>query len=78
MGTRWELACTAIDMAVALGPEVPEVRAVAEEARAILEELGAAPFLARLDAALGRGVEAAPASAATRAAGAAAAETAGA
>ncbi len=54
MGTRWELACTAIDMAVALGPGVPEVLAAAEEARAILEELGAAPFLARLDAALAR------------------------
>jgi tetratricopeptide (TPR) repeat protein len=52
MGTRWELACTAIDLAVALGPEIPEVRAAAEEARVILEELGAAPFVARLDAAL--------------------------
>lgn len=54
MGTRWELACTAIDMVVALGPDMPEVRAAAEEARAILAELGATPFVARLDAALAR------------------------
>jgi class 3 adenylate cyclase/tetratricopeptide (TPR) repeat protein len=52
MGTRWDLACAAIDMAMALGPEVPEVQAAGREARAILEELQAEPFLARLDAAL--------------------------
>ncbi len=57
MGTRWELACTAIDMVVALGPDVPDVRAVAEEARAILVELGAIPFVARLDAVMARPVD---------------------
>ncbi len=68
MGTRWELACTAIDMAVALGPTVPEVGAAGDEARAILVELGAVPFVARLDAALAGGAEVAPAPAPGRAA----------
>jgi class 3 adenylate cyclase/tetratricopeptide (TPR) repeat protein len=52
MGLPWDLALTAIDMAELLGPEDPEVRAIAPEARGILEGVGAKPYVARLDAAL--------------------------
>ena len=52
LGVRWAAAITALDMAVLLDPADPEVRAAALSARAVMEELGATPFLARLDAAL--------------------------
>jgi hypothetical protein len=39
-------------MATLLEPTTPEVLAAAEAAREILVRLGAAPFIARLDAAL--------------------------
>jgi hypothetical protein len=54
MGLPWDLAQTAVDMAELLGPDHPDVRAFAPEARQILEGLGARPFLARLDRALAR------------------------
>ena len=54
LGLPWDMALTIIDMAELLGPEHPDVRAVAPEAQAILEGLGARPFLARLEAALAR------------------------
>ena len=41
-------------MATLLEPADPEVRAAAEAAREILVRLRAAPFIARLDAALAR------------------------
>jgi hypothetical protein len=41
-------------MATLLDPTDPEVRAAAEAAREILVRLRAAPFIARLDAALAR------------------------
>jgi len=40
---------TAIDMAAALGPSEPEVRAQIDRARATLERLGAKALLDRLD-----------------------------
>jgi hypothetical protein len=43
-----------MDMAILLDPSVPEVRAAADAARTTLVRLGAAPFVARLDAALER------------------------
>jgi len=49
---RWEEALTGLDMVIALDPSLPEVRAVASSTREILERIGAAPYLARLDAAL--------------------------
>jgi hypothetical protein len=43
-------------MVTVLDPSTPEVRAAAESTRAILERLGAKPYLERLNAALARGV----------------------
>jgi hypothetical protein len=54
LGSPWREALTAITMATLLEPTDPEVRAAAEAAREILVRLGAAPFIARLDAALAR------------------------
>jgi tetratricopeptide (TPR) repeat protein len=54
LGLAWDEALTAIDMATLLDPSEPEVRAAADSAREILTRLGARPFLARLEAALGR------------------------
>jgi class 3 adenylate cyclase/tetratricopeptide (TPR) repeat protein len=51
----WFEALIGIDMATVLDPAMPEVQQAAERSRAILTELGAAPFLARLDAELARG-----------------------
>jgi AAA ATPase-like protein len=48
----FELARMAIDMLIALGPEDPEARSVADEARPILERLGARPYLDLLATAL--------------------------
>jgi len=52
LGSPWRVALTAITMATLLEPTDPEVRAAADAAREILVRLGAAPFIARLDAAL--------------------------
>ncbi len=52
LGLAWDEALIGIDMATLLDPAHPEVRASAESAREILVRLGAAPFVARLDAAL--------------------------
>jgi class 3 adenylate cyclase/tetratricopeptide (TPR) repeat protein len=49
-GLRFSLALTILDMAKLLGPEDPAVRPVIDEARGILEELGARNLLAQLDA----------------------------
>jgi len=54
LGVPVEQAMTAIEMATLLDPDDPGVRAAAAAARDILVRLGARPFIARLDAALGR------------------------
>jgi class 3 adenylate cyclase/predicted ATPase len=54
LGLAWDEALCGLDMATLLDPSDPEVRAAAEAARAILVRLEAAPFIARLDAALAR------------------------
>jgi tetratricopeptide (TPR) repeat protein len=54
LGLRWDEAQCAIDMATLLDPADPDVRAAAEAAREILVRLKAAPFIARLDAAMAR------------------------
>ncbi|HYM84237.1 MAG TPA: adenylate/guanylate cyclase domain-containing protein [Candidatus Dormibacteraeota bacterium] len=53
-GHVWEEALTAIDMASVLGPERPEVVAAADRAHAILAQLGARPFLERLERLMSR------------------------
>jgi hypothetical protein len=54
LGLPWRIALTAIVMATVLGPQEPEVRAAADEAREILDRLGAKPFLERLDTLMAR------------------------
>jgi tetratricopeptide (TPR) repeat protein len=54
LGLAWDEALCALDMALLLDSADPEVRAAAEAAREILVRLEAAPFIARLDAALAR------------------------
>jgi tetratricopeptide (TPR) repeat protein len=54
LGLRWDEALTGLDMANLLEPSEPEVRAAAESSRQILVRLGAKPYVARLDAAMGR------------------------
>ncbi|MFL5678159.1 MAG: zinc-ribbon domain-containing protein [Chloroflexota bacterium] len=54
LGLPWDKALCAIDMATLLDPTDPDVRATGEAARQILVDLGAKPFIARLDAALTR------------------------
>ena len=50
----WDEALTAIDMAMLLDPAEPAVQEAADAARGILSDLGARPYLARLEAALAR------------------------
>ncbi len=50
LGSDFDLAMCQLDAARALGVASPDGRAAAEEARAILERLGARPFLERLAA----------------------------
>ena len=50
----WDEAMTGIDVATLLDPTTPEVRAIADSTRTILQRLGASPYLARLDDALAR------------------------
>ena len=52
MNLSWLVAVTALDAIVADALEPAERQRVADEARAILERLGAKPYLAQLDAAL--------------------------
>ena len=52
LGAPWRESLTGITMATLLEPAGPEVRAAAKAAREILVRLEAAPFIARLDAAL--------------------------
>jgi hypothetical protein len=52
----FDLACTALDFVLLLGPEDPSARAAAEEARAIFERVGARPYLERLEAAMAQPV----------------------
>jgi tetratricopeptide (TPR) repeat protein len=52
LGLRWDEALCGLDMVVLLGPADPEVRSIAESTREILVQLGAAPFIARLDVAV--------------------------
>ena len=47
----WDEALTGLDMALLLDPADPEVAAVIESTREILERLGAKPYLERLNAA---------------------------
>ena len=54
LGLAWDEALCGLDMATLLDPADPEVRAAADAAREILVRLEAAPFLARLDAAMAR------------------------
>ena len=54
LGLPWDRSLCAIDMATILDPSEAEVVAAGSQARAALEQLGARPFLARLDAALNR------------------------
>jgi class 3 adenylate cyclase/tetratricopeptide (TPR) repeat protein len=53
LGADLDLALCALDMATLLGPDAAGVSSAAEEARAILERIGARPLLLRLEAALG-------------------------
>ena len=59
MGVPFFLGTTALEFATLVGPEVPEARAAAEEAREIWTRLGSPSMLARLDAGLSRWTEAA-------------------
>ena len=52
LGLRFDAARCAVDAAILL-PAHPEVRAMAARSRPVLEQLGARPYLDRLDAALG-------------------------
>jgi hypothetical protein len=53
LGLAWDEGLCGLDMALLLDPADPEVRAAAQTAREILVRLEAAPFIDRLDAALG-------------------------
>jgi len=54
----WDEALTGLDMALLLDPADPEVAAVIESTRKILERLGAKPYLERLNAAAAQRPEA--------------------
>ncbi len=53
IGYDFQVARVELDMLMLLGPDLPEARAAAEEARAIFERVGARPYLERLDATIG-------------------------
>ncbi len=53
LGLAFDRALCGLDAVLLLGGDEPEIQAMAAEARAVLEELEAQPFLDRLDAALG-------------------------
>ncbi len=54
-GTPFDEALTCLDMAALLGPREPDVEAASARALEVFAELRAAPLIAQLDAALGRG-----------------------
>ena len=54
LGLVWDEALCGLDMALLLDPAESDVRAAADRARETLVRLEAAPFIARLDAALAR------------------------
>ena len=54
LGLVWDEALCGLDMATLLDLTDPEVRAAATAAREIMVRLEAAPFVARLDAAMAR------------------------
>ncbi len=54
LGLAWDEALCGLDMALLLDPADPDVRAAASATREILVRLEAAPFVARLDAAMTR------------------------
>ncbi len=60
LGQPWDKALTAMDMAFVLDPSDPEVQAACAAAREILVGLGAAPFIAMLDAAVAAAQPATP------------------
>jgi len=66
LGLAWDEALCGLDMATLLDPADSEVRTAADAAREILVRLGAAPFIARLDAALARSSDRAGQSAALK------------
>jgi hypothetical protein len=69
LGMRLDEALTAVDMATALDPSLPEVKAAAASARETLVRLGARPFIERLDAAVNQAPGAAADARAREAAG---------
>ncbi len=54
IGVGFTRACVALDAVRLLGTDDPEIARAAEEARALFERLGAGPYLAKLEHALGR------------------------
>ena len=66
LGLGWDEALCGLDMATLLDPADSEVRTAADAAREIIVRLGAAPFIARLDAALARSSDRAGQSAALK------------
>jgi hypothetical protein len=56
LGLAWDQAQGTVEMVSLLDPADPEVRAAGEAAREILAQLGARPFLERLDQALEAGI----------------------
>jgi hypothetical protein len=60
LGLAWDETLCELDMAIILDPADQEVRVAADSAREILTRRGAKPFLARLEAAMGRHPSAAP------------------
>jgi len=54
LGLPWDRALCTIDMVSVLDPGQPEVAAAASSAREVLEELGAQPFLDRLETGLSK------------------------
>jgi hypothetical protein len=57
----WDEALTGVDMAMLLDPAEPEVAAAIKSTRALLERLGARPYIERLDAAVAAGASVPPA-----------------
>jgi len=53
IGYDFQVARVALDMLILLGPDLPEAGAIADEARAVFERVGARAYLERLDAAIG-------------------------
>ena len=57
MGLAYKQALVVLDMALVLGPDDPVVQASVDDARAILERLGARAFSARLDELMGEAAD---------------------